>query len=126
MATLTDTRTVLVVDDDVDMQFLLGMYAAEAGYEIGGKAADGQQAVAAWREKRDEGTPYDAIVLDQMMPNVTGLEAASQIREHDDEVVIVLISAAMNTGLAAAARHVGVQHALSKNDLRTLTKVLSA
>lgn len=126
MATVTQTRTVLVVDDDVDMQLLLGMYAAEAGYEIAGRVGDGRQAVDAWRAHRDEGRPLDAIVLDQMMPGVTGLEAAREIREQDTEVVLILISAAMSSGLAEAARRVGVQHALSKHDLRTLTSTLAA
>lgn len=122
----TQTRTVLVVDDDVDMQFLLGMYAAEAGYEVAGLAGDGNQAVEQWRQHRDNGQPLDAIVLDQMMPECTGLQAATAIREEDPDVVLVLISAAMSGGLSAAARGIGVQHALSKNDLRTLTAVLAA
>ena len=126
MATVTKTRTVLVVDDDVDMQLLLGMYAAEAGYEVAGQVGDGRQAVDAWRAHREQGRPLDAIVLDQMMPGVTGLEAAREIREHDDEVLLVLISAAMSSGLAVAARQAGIQHALSKHDLRVLTSTLAA
>lgn len=122
----TAKRTVLVVDDDADMQFLFGMYAAEAGYEVAGRAGDGNQAVEQWRQHRQQGAPLDAIVLDQMMPVCTGLEAASTIREEDPDVVLVLISAAMSSGLSVAARQVGVQHALSKNDLRSLTAVLAA
>lgn len=128
MATVTETqtRTVLVVDDDMDMQLLLGMYASEAGYEIAGTAGNGRQAVDAWRAHRDEGQPLDAIVLDQMMPGVTGLQAATEIRQHDPDVLIILISAAMSSGLARAAKEVGVHHALSKHDLRTLTSTLAA
>lgn len=126
MAEGNGDRTVLVVDDDVDMQFLLGMYAAEAGYEVAGKAGDGNQAVEQWRQHREQGHPLDAIVLDQMMPLCTGLQAASTIREQDPDVVLVLISAAMSGGLSDAARSVGIEHALSKNDLRTLTAVLAA
>lgn len=122
----TGNRTVLVVDDDDDMRFLMGMYAAEAGYEVAAQAGDGNQAVEQWREHRDRGQPLDAIVLDQMMPMCTGLQAATTIREEDQDVVLVLISAAMSGGLSAAARGAGVQHALSKNDLRALTAVLAA
>ncbi len=125
MATVTQTRTVLVVDDDVDMQFLLGMYITEAGCEVAGKVGDGRQAVDAWRAHRENGRPLDVIVLDQMMPGVTGLEAATEIREHDSEVMIILVSAAMSSGLADAARSIGITHALSKNDLRTLTSTLA-
>lgn len=118
--------TVLVVDDDADMRLLLGLYAAEAGYTVVDRVDDGQKAVEAWQSARASGQPLNAIVLDQMMPNLTGLEAAAVIREHDHEVVLVLISAAMSPGLADAAKGAGVSHALSKSDLRNLTSVLSA
>lgn len=123
---LVETRTVLVVDDDADMQFLMGMYASEAGYEVVGHVGDGRAAVEAWQQHRDAGTPLNAIVLDQMMPHLTGLEVISEIRPHDEDVVLVLISAAMSAGLASAAQSAGVTHALSKTDLRELTSALSA
>lgn len=122
----TDTRNVLVVDDDLDMQLLLGLYASEAGYTVVGTVGDGQQAVDTWAENRRNGTPLHAIVLDQMMPYLTGLEAAEAIRSEDDQVLLVLISAAMTPSLAAQARDVGVCHALSKADLHDLTSALAA
>ena len=118
-------RTVLVVDDDADMQFLLGMYAAEAGYAVVGQVGDGRAAVQQWQAQRDAGTPLDAIVLDQMMPHLTGLEVINEIRPNDPDVVLVLISAAMSAGLSSAARSAGATHALSKTDLRDLTAALS-
>lgn len=123
--TVVATRTVLVVDDDADMQFLLGMYASEAGYEVVGHVGDGRAAVETWQQHRDAGTPLDAIILDQMMPHLTGLEVIGEIRPHDDDVVLVLISAAMSAGLASAAKSAGVTHALSKTDLRDLTSALT-
>ena len=118
------TRTVLIVDDDADMQFLLGLYAGEAGYTVVGQVGDGQAAVDEWRRLRDEGTPLDALVLDQMMPELTGLEVVTTIRPEDPDVVLVLISAAMSAGLASAAASAGADHSLSKTDLRNLTAVL--
>lgn len=122
---MADSRTVLVVDDDTDMQFLLGMYANEAGYTVVGHVGDGQAAVDHWQQHRDAGTPLDAIILDQMMPNLTGLEVVSHIRPNDPDVVLVLISAAMSAGLSSAAQSAGATHALSKTDLRELTAALS-
>lgn len=123
---MVDARTVLVVDDDADMQFLLGMYASEAGYSVVGHVGDGRAAVEAWQEHRDAGTPLDAIILDQMMPHLTGLEVVNEIRPHDEDVVLILISAAMSAGLSSAAQAAGATHALSKTDLRDLTAALSA
>lgn len=122
---MADERTVLIVDDDADMQFLLGLYAGEAGYTVVGQVGDGQAAVDEWQRLRDAGTPLGALVLDQMMPELTGLEVANVIRPEDADVVLVLISAAMSAGLASAAAAAGVNHSLSKTDLRNLTAVLS-
>lgn len=122
---MSDRRTVLVVDDDTDMQFLLGMYAGEAGYTVVGQVGDGRAAVQLWQEHRDAGTPLDAIVLDQMMPHLTGLEVVTHIRPSDPDVVLVLISAAMSAGLSSAAQSAGATHVLSKTDLRELTAALS-
>lgn len=122
---MVDARSVLVVDDDADMQFLLGMYAGEAGWTVVGQVGDGRAAVEQWQQQREAGTPLDAIVLDQMMPHLTGLEVIQEIRPHDPDVLLILISAAMSSGLASAARSAGADHALSKTDLRELTAALS-
>lgn len=122
---MVDARSVLVVDDDTDMQFLLGIHASEAGWTVVGQVGDGRAAVEQWQQRRTAGTPLDAIILDQMMPHLTGLEVIHEIRPHDADVVLILISAAMSAGLATAARSAGADHALSKTDLGDLTAALS-
>ena len=122
---MADARTALVVDDDEDMRFLLGLYVQEAGYEVVGRVGDGQAAVDEWRRLREAGTPLHALVLDQMMPGLTGLEVVAAVRLEDTEIILVLISAAMSAGLAGAARAAGVNHALGKTDLRSLKAALA-
>ena len=122
---MDQTRTVLIVDDDADMQFLLGIYAGDAGFTVAGQVGDGRAALEEWRRRREAGTPLDAIVLDQMMPHLTGLEVIDAIRAEDPDVVLVLVSAAMSADLANAARSAGADHSLPKNDLRGVTAALN-
>ena len=66
-ALLADRR-VLVVEDDPTVREVTCEYLREAGFIVD-EAADG---IAALR--RAEGTPPDLIVLDRMLPGVSGVE----------------------------------------------------
>ena len=71
--------TILVVDDEVDMRTLVRVVInlANNGLSIVGEATDGEEALAAWRNL--EAPEPDVIVLDNRMPNLTGLEVAERI-----------------------------------------------
>ena len=64
---------VLVVDDEADMRLLVEavIERANEGLTVVGLAATGAEAIARWRE-----IGPDVILLDQQMPDMTGLEAA--------------------------------------------------
>jgi two-component system OmpR family response regulator len=66
---------VLVVEDEVKMASLLQRGLQEEGYAVD-VAADGQEAL--WLATE---TPYDAIVLDVMLPDVDGFEVSRTLRE---------------------------------------------
>ncbi len=70
-----DSASILVVDDEpVNRKVLVHQIAAE-GYEIG-KAASGPEALA-----RIEEHPYDLVLLDIMMPRMTGYEVCRTLRQ---------------------------------------------
>ncbi|MCA1839696.1 MAG: response regulator [Actinobacteria bacterium] len=73
---MTSSLKVLVVDDDEAVRRLLSIVLPLDGkYEIVGEAADGYAAIAA-----AEMLQPDIIVLDHMMPALTGAAAYPTIR----------------------------------------------
>ena len=65
---------ILIVDDDLQTLKLIGLMLERRGYEITA-ARDGRQAL---HKARTE-TP-DLIILDMMMPDMTGYEVCQQLR----------------------------------------------
>lgn len=68
-------RVVLVADDDAGALMLAEAALAGAGFVVV-TAADGQAAVEVFRETRP-----DCVVLDVMMPGLTGFQACAAIRD---------------------------------------------
>ena len=66
---------LLVVDDNPENRDLLVRRLAARGYEVE-KASDGFEALRKVREKE-----YDLVVLDVMMPGLSGLDVLRSIRE---------------------------------------------
>lgn len=66
---------VLAVDDEPDLRQLLGIHLRAKGYEVV-EAADGYQAVETLRHDRT----IDLVIMDIMMPGISGVEACARIR----------------------------------------------
>lgn len=70
-----DTTTLLIADDDPSHLMLVEAALAGAGFVVH-TAADGQEAAERFPEVKP-----DLVVLDVMMPRMTGIEACRRIRE---------------------------------------------
>jgi two-component system phosphate regulon response regulator PhoB len=68
---------VLVVDDEPDIVALVAYHLAKAGYRVS-TASSGTEALAAAREERPA-----LIVLDLMLPGMSGFDVLEQLRAHD-------------------------------------------
>ena len=81
------TARVLVVDDDATVRDVVGRYLDEAGYQVD-LAADGPTGLRAARERSP-----DAVVLDLMLPGMTGLDVCRALRAEDGRLPIVMLTA---------------------------------
>jgi len=76
-----DARTVLVADDDEDFRAALAEALEEDGYEV--VAVPGGAAALAALEDAAKGRarPPDLLVLDLLMPGVSGIEVLQRLRK---------------------------------------------
>lgn len=74
---------ILIVEDDFVIRRLLTAMLAELGRcDV---AVNGLEAIQACRMAMDEDAPYDLILMDIMMPHVSGIEALERIRTLEKE-----------------------------------------
>lgn len=78
---------VLIVEDEPDLAATLRKTLAESGFSVD-VTADGEEAL--WRA---EGTAYDAIVLDLMIPIVDGWEVMRRIRARGNRSPVLVLTA---------------------------------
>lgn len=111
---------VLIVDDEADVRLLVRMIIDQSdGMFVSGEAASGAEALDQVAEQH-----HDVVVLDQMMPGMDGLEAASRILAGRPEQRVVLFSAFLDDELERRAREVGICACVVKGRLRELPSVL--
>lgn len=69
---------VLIVDDEpINVEILLE-YLDDAGYDLD-SVSDGEQA---WERLQAEPDRYDVLILDRMMPRMTGMEVLARVKSH--------------------------------------------
>jgi len=81
---MTGSMRVLVVDDDTRIREVLRRQLSYEGYQVS-LAADAREAFAQVAEN-----PPDLVVLDWMLPGMSGLEICRRIRQTDDMPILML------------------------------------
>jgi two-component system, chemotaxis family, chemotaxis protein CheY len=81
-------KRILIVDDSFYMRTMLKNMLTDAGYDVVGEAANGQQAL----EMAVATTP-DLITLDVILPDNTGLDVLKGIRQQQPDAKVVMCSA---------------------------------
>jgi NarL family two-component system response regulator LiaR len=119
----TVPTSVLIVDDQEDIRILIRalIRGADDEFAVTGEAANGEEALAAL----DNADPK-VIVLDQMMPGMTGLETARRILERRPGQRILLFSAYLSDEIREEAAAVGVTDCLAKDQVARIADALRA
>ncbi len=78
---------VLVIEDDKMMAEVLIAYLDRAGYQVDW-AAEGGTALTAWQR-----TSPDVVILDIMLPGISGLEILRRRRHDGDHAAVIMLSA---------------------------------
>lgn len=79
--------TILIVEDEQKISRVLELELSYEGYETA-TAHDGQEALTALQEKE-----WDLVLLDIMLPELSGLEVLRRIRREDETTPIILLTA---------------------------------
>lgn len=98
---------ILVIDDDPAMTELLKLLLAPSLFEVI-TANEGQEGIRLAREQQP-----DTILLDLMMPEMSGWQVCKSIRKFS-QVPIIILSALDNPGLVADALDAGADDYLIK------------
>jgi CheY-like chemotaxis protein len=110
---------LLVVDDDLSVGKLLRAIFERDGWSVD-HVTSGEECIAAVGS-----APPDVIVLDQMMPGLTGIETARRLRADGFDKPIVLFSAYLGPDLQGAVRELDLK-SVSKVDTQAVIRIVEA
>jgi len=84
---MRDKKTILLVDDDPDILMVLKGNLKLSGYEVL-TAGTAKEALAACARERP-----DLVVLDLVLPDMDGIQVCCRIRETDESLPIIMLTA---------------------------------
>lgn len=99
---------VLIVEDDLDIATLIKVNLAELGLNIE-HIVDGREALEAALNNS-----YSLVLLDVMLPSLSGLDICRQLREHKPEQAIVMLTAKNSETDRVLGLELGADDYLSK------------
>jgi DNA-binding NtrC family response regulator len=100
---------ILVIDDELDIrEGLFDLLTLEGGYtvELANNGTEGLHKL--------DGTTYDLVLLDLMMPDMSGMDVLRQVRKTDAETPIFMITAYGSVEAAVDALKLGANDYFSK------------
>jgi DNA-binding NtrC family response regulator len=89
--------SVLVIDDEEIMREILETLLSREGYSVR-LASNGTEGLDLARS-----LPFDAVIVDMMMPGIDGLQVLGELHKQDEELPVIMITAfaSMETAIAA-------------------------
>ena len=100
--------SVLVIDDEEIMREILDALLTREGYDVR-LASSGSEGVELART-----LPFDAAIVDMMMPGLDGISTLDELRKLDEELPIIMITAFASVESAIAAMKRGAFDYITK------------
>jgi DNA-binding NarL/FixJ family response regulator len=104
--------TVLVVDDHASFRSFARRLLQAAGFSVVDEAGDAASALAAVRELRP-----DVVLLDVLLPDMTGFELAEVLAADPDAPIVVLTSSRSASDLGGSLERSSARGFIAKSDL---------
>ena len=102
-------RRVLIIDDETNIRRMMRLTLEADGYEVE-DAPDGLKGL----ELFGDGSRFDAVVLDQKMPGMDGIETLRQMLRRAPGATVIMVTAFGSIELAVDAMKAGARDFLKK------------
>jgi len=111
---------ILVVDDDISCQKLLGIFLKSEGFDVR-TTSGGIEALEILKYHK-----FRMIITDFNMPDMDGMELAARAREQNPGTPVVMITGSTKPDVIEAAVRAGISEVFSKPvNLRTLVGAIT-
>jgi DNA-binding response OmpR family regulator len=101
--------TLLIIDDEPHIRQMMRLTLETAGYQVD-EAATGEDGLARFAD----GGGYGAILLDQKMPGIDGLQTLVRLKQRAPDVCVIMVTAFASIELAVDAIKLGATDFLRK------------
>ena len=105
---MAEKERILVVDDEPSIRKYLGTLLEVDGYQVEA-VTSGPEAIS----KIENGERPDFIILDVLMPELSGIETLKQLMQIDRSLNVVMLSCSNEVGTVVEAIRLGAQDYLT-------------
>ncbi|MHC1623954.1 MAG: response regulator [Candidatus Methanospirareceae archaeon] len=100
---------ILLVDDSTYIRTVLGSILTEAGFEVAGEAADGEEAIRKYMNLKP-----DLVLMDVIMEPMNGVDATKAILDKDPEAKILMVTVLENKDILSNLMDIGAKGYIMK------------
>jgi PAS domain S-box-containing protein len=105
---------ILVMDDESAIRDVVKAMLFDLGFQAE-SAADGEEAVAQYIERRNEGNPFDAVIVDLTIPGgMGGRETLARLKAEDPEARVIVSSGYSNDPAMSEYKELGFAGRVTK------------
>lgn len=118
---MSDTRKIIIFDDDEDILSICSYILSEQGWEV--HTFTDCNSIA----ERVEAVMPNVILMDNWIPDAGGIIATQTLKKHEDLKRIPVIYFSANSDIQLLANHAGAETYLAKPfDIEELERVINA